>query len=86
MVVSIAGRFSYTRKHVTTHSLRRTFATLSLRTGMDVLQLQALMGHSSLETTRHYVRLLDEDLKRTHKAHGPVGIMLGNFVFFLYFP
>jgi len=52
--------------------LRRTFATLSLRAGMDVFQLQALMGHSSLEMTRRYVSLLDEDLIQAHKKHGPI--------------
>jgi len=52
--------------------LRRTFATLSLRAGMDVFQLQALMGHSSLEMTRRYVSLLDEDLIKAHKKHGPI--------------
>lgn len=58
--------------HITPHALRRTFATLSIRAGMDVFQLQILLGHSSLEMTRHYVSLVDEDLIRTHKAHGPV--------------
>ena len=43
------------------HMMRRTFALLSLRSGMDVLHLQALLGHSSLEMVRHYVELLDED-------------------------
>ena len=56
--------------HVTPHALRRTFATLSLRAGMDIFQLQALMGHSSLEMTRHYVTLLDDDLIKAHKKHG----------------
>lgn len=58
--------------HVTPHALRRTFATLSLRAGMDVFQLQALMGHSSLEMTRRYVSLLDEDLIKAHKRYGPI--------------
>ncbi len=58
--------------HITAHALRRTFATLSLRTGMDVFQLQSFLGHASLEMTRHYVRLLDEDLMKSHKSHGPI--------------
>jgi len=58
--------------HITPHALRRTFATLSLRAGMDVFQLQALLGHSTLEMTRHYVRLIDEDLIKAYEAHGPV--------------
>ena len=58
--------------HITPHALRRTFATLSLRAGMNIIQLQAMMGHSSLEMTRNYVQMLDEDLIEAHKAHGPI--------------
>jgi hypothetical protein len=29
-----------------------------------------------LEMTRHYVSLVDEDLIRTHKAHGPVDFII----------
>jgi len=39
---------------------------------MDIFQLQALLGHSSLEMTRRYVKLLDEDLIQAHKKHGPI--------------
>lgn len=58
--------------HISAHALRRTFATLSLRAGMNVIQLQAFMGHSSLDMTRHYIDLLDEDLVEAHKEHGPI--------------
>jgi site-specific recombinase XerD len=35
--------------HITPHALRRTFVVLSLRSGMDVLHLQAMLGHASLD-------------------------------------
>lgn len=54
------------------HILRRTFATLSLRAGMNPLHLQGLLGHSSLEMTNHYVQMLDDDLQMAHKAFGPI--------------
>lgn len=54
------------------HMLRRTFATLSLRAGMNVLHLQGLLGHSSLEMTRRYVQMLDGDLLIAHQQHGPI--------------
>jgi len=38
------------------HDLRRGFATLNAA-GMDLFQLQALMQHRSLETTRKYVNM-----------------------------
>ena len=58
--------------HITPHALRRTFATLALRAGMNLIELQAMMGHSSLEMTRNYIQMLDEDLIEAHKAHGPI--------------
>lgn len=54
------------------HILRRTFATLSLRAGINPLHLQALMGHSSLEMTRRYIQMVDDDLMQAHKEHGPI--------------
>lgn len=58
--------------HVSPHILRRTFATLSLRSGMNPLHLQGLLGHSSLEMTRRYVQMVDKDLMEAHKAYGPL--------------
>jgi site-specific recombinase XerD len=55
-----------------THDLRRTFATLSLRAGMNVLHLQSLLGHSSLEMTRRYVQLVKDDLSEAHNQFGPI--------------
>jgi site-specific recombinase XerD len=58
--------------HVTPHAMRRTFAILSLRAGMDVLHLQALGGWEGLEMVKHYAQLVDDDLLRSHKAHSPI--------------
>ncbi len=57
---------------VTPHMLRRSFATLSLKFGMDMVSLQMLMGHASIETTRRYVQLLSDDLQNAHKKASPV--------------
>ena len=65
------------RIHITPHALRRTFATLSIRAGMNVFQLQGLLGHSSLEMTRHYVALVEKDLIDAHKRYGPIENLLG---------
>ncbi len=58
--------------HVTPHALRRTFVILSLRADMDVLHLQAMLGHSSLEMVQHYAQMVDDDLLQAHKAHSPI--------------
>jgi site-specific recombinase XerD len=57
---------------VTPHAMRRTFAILSLRAGMDLLHLQALGGWEGLEMVKHYAQLQDVDLLQEHKAHSPV--------------
>ena len=57
---------------VTPHALRRTFATLSLKSGMNPLHLQALMGHTTLEMTRKYIAMVDDDLVVAHREHGPI--------------
>lgn len=58
------------------HMLRRTFATFSLRAGMNPLHLQGLLGHSTLEMTRRYVQILDEDLKEAHEKYGAIDTWL----------
>jgi site-specific recombinase XerD len=62
--------------HVSPHALRRTFATLSLRAGMTPLHLQGLLGHTTLEMTRRYVQMVDEDLLAAHRQHGPIDSFL----------
>ena len=39
---------------------------------MDVLHLQALQGHSSLDRIQHYAQMVDDDLLQAHKAHSPI--------------
>jgi site-specific recombinase XerD len=58
--------------HVTAHAMRRTFAILSLRAGMNVLHLQTMGGWADLEMVQHYAQMVDDDLLREHKAHSPV--------------
>jgi len=58
--------------HITPHALRRTFVILSLRAGMDVLHLQAMLGHASLDMVQHYAQMVDDDLLQSHHAHSPI--------------
>ena len=58
--------------HITPHSLRRTFATLALRAGMNPLHLQGLLGHTTLEMTRKYIQMVDDDLIKAHNEFSPI--------------
>ncbi len=62
--------------HVSPHMLRRTMATLSIKNGLNVFTLKALLGHSELKTTLKYVTLLDEDLLEAHRQAGPIDSLL----------
>ncbi len=51
------------------HALRHTFATPVLHAGADVVELQTLLGHESLETTRRYLDATAEGLREVIKGH-----------------
>ncbi|MFC1930173.1 tyrosine-type recombinase/integrase [Chloroflexota bacterium] len=54
------------------HTLRHTAAVSFLRNGGDVFSLQRLLGHTSLNMTRHYCELADIDVQRAHATASPV--------------
>lgn len=58
---------------VTPHSLRHAFAIGLLRNGAHISDISTLLGHSSIETTQIYTRLLPLDLKDHHKKYHPRG-------------
>jgi integrase/recombinase XerD len=51
------------------HALRHTFATSALEAGADVVELQELLGHASLETTRRYLSATAQGLRHVIDAH-----------------
>ena len=60
--------YDYNRKRgvnkTSAHVLRHTYAKNFILNGGDVLRLQHLLGHSTLEMTKHYVNLYGPDLKK----------------------
>jgi integrase/recombinase XerD len=47
---------------ITGHSLRRAGATRRWNNGADIYTVKELLNHSSVETTKRYLRLQDDDL------------------------
>jgi integrase/recombinase XerD len=63
-------------KRVSLHSLRHSFATDLFEKGIDIRYIQALLGHSKLDTTSRYTRVatgriaaIDSPLKQLGSKH-----------------
>ncbi|MDR1689437.1 MAG: tyrosine-type recombinase/integrase [Clostridiales bacterium] len=54
------------------HLFRHTFAKDWILTGGDPFSLQEALGHSTLEMTRKYVKMFNEDLKHVYEKHNPL--------------
>lgn len=62
---SLAKRRARIEKNVSFHSLRHSFATHLLESGVNVRTIQALLGHRSLGTTQRYTHVAGDYLKQT---------------------
>ena len=51
------------------HRIRHTFATDALGRGMDVTDLQALLGHSSVDTTLIYAKVNSDEVANSHHKY-----------------
>jgi len=50
------------RKHVTVHTLRHSFATHLVESGVDIAYVQRLLGHESVKTTMIYMHIARKKL------------------------
>ena len=70
MFTRLAKRSGICRLHA--HLCRHTFATKYLANGGDVLSLQQMLGHSSLEMVRRYANLTSNHIIMQHQQFSPL--------------
>lgn len=54
------------------HTLRHTFAKMSVMNGANVFELQDILGHSTLDMVRAYVNLFSRDIYEAHRRFSPL--------------
>lgn len=60
------AEFVWITEKVTPHTLRHSFATSLLRRWADIRSVQALLWHSSIQTTQIYTHVDDKYLQKVH--------------------
>jgi len=71
--IKVLARRAGIAKNVTPHKLRHSFATHMLQNGGNVVAIQKLLGHASLNTTQIYTHYNVDDLKEMYGRTHPLG-------------
>ena len=65
-------------RYYTCHSLRHTAAVLSLKAGASIYDVQQMLGHKSIDTTRIYLRAIDAEKMLDNPAIRCLDKLFGN--------
>jgi integrase/recombinase XerC/integrase/recombinase XerD len=67
-------RIAEIKRHITPHALRHTMAAMLVSSGIDIREVQEILGHASILSTQVYTRLPIQ--KRRPAAEHPTRILL----------
>lgn len=74
-ILAAIGRKAGLKRRLSPHAFRRTFASWSLRNGVDLERLRLLMGHSDFTVLRSYLELTEADLRDAHRQYSPLNAL-----------
>jgi len=63
----------------TPHTLRYSFAIQFIQNGGDERALQSILGHSTMEMTRHYAKIANSEVEKKMKQYSPAEQLDVNF-------
>lgn len=64
------------KKKISPHSLRHAYATHLIEAGVDLLEVQKILGHRSILTTSRYTHLTT---RTEHKASDLINALMNGF-------
>jgi site-specific recombinase XerD len=64
------------KKKITPHSLRHSYATHLIEAGVDLIEVEKILGHHSILTTARYTHLTDQT---QHHALDRINALMDGF-------
>lgn len=68
-IVRQIGERSGIGRHLYPHLIRHTTASMALERGMNVTDLQKMLGHEKLDTTMIYAKVAQESVRYSHHKY-----------------
>jgi integrase/recombinase XerD len=59
-------------RHITAHRVRHTFASMSVKNGMNLISLKEILGHENLRTTNIYLHADRKSTKKDFDKYSPL--------------
>lgn len=68
-IIAELGKKAGIQRRIYPHLIRHTTATMALQHGMDVTEIQKMLGHANIATTMIYAKAAEDQVKNSHKKY-----------------